>query len=126
MNLWESAMPHLKNPVVKTVYARNLKPGKDVVVAGLSALSKYSNIAEMNHVTCAVSRNKQRSLELNEKIQYIPSAEDGSVQLEVWRYWPERLAQDGIVDKFSLFLSLKDDRDERVQKALKMMMENVF
>jgi len=47
------------------------------------------------------------------------------VMIEVWSYDPATLSQDGIVDPLSLFLSLRDDPDERVQGALRRMLEGL-
>jgi hypothetical protein len=36
----------------------------------------------------------------------------------VWSYKPELFAKERVVDRLSLYLSLKDNEDERVQAAL--------
>ena len=43
--------------------------------------------------------------------------------MELWKYRP--IFKDGIVDKLSLFLALKDNPDPRVQSELSDMMETV-
>ncbi|EFB40206.1 MULTISPECIES: hypothetical protein [Parachlamydia] len=47
------------------------------------------------------------------------------IELEVWNYDPELFAKDGIVDPFSLYLSLQESKDERVEGALEEMMEKI-
>jgi hypothetical protein len=123
--LWEKAQNSLMNPIFKKVYVQGVVQGKDVPVAGLSALAEYSDLAEPEVKTLAVSRGKFRALQNHNQITVLPGMDSGAVIQEIWRYWPERLAQNGVVDPFSLFLSLKDEDDERVQAALKMMMEKV-
>jgi hypothetical protein len=44
-------------------------------------------------------------------------------QLELWRYNPQMLSTEETVDPFSLYLSLKDTEDERIESALAEMME---
>ena len=44
--------------------------------------------------------------------------EPGTGLLQVWCYDPNILAVDGLADPFSLFLSLQDSDDERVEMAL--------
>ena len=44
-------------------------------------------------------------------------------EIEVWWYPPALFAERGIVDPFSLYLSLKADHDERTEAALEEMME---
>ncbi len=123
--LWEKAKPHLQNPVFKTVYVQNIKPIKEVVRAGMSALADYTNIVEPENKTLAISRRGFRTLNKNHELVMLPIPDKGTVNLEIWRYGPERLARQGVVDRFSLFLSLKEDNDERVEMAKKKMMEKV-
>jgi hypothetical protein len=52
-------------------------------------------------------------------------AEPSASELEVWSYSPKLLADKGVFDRFSLFLSTKEDNDERVQSALESMMAKV-
>jgi len=41
-----------------------------------------------------------------------------SIEIEIWSYDPALFGQDGTVDRLSLYLSLKDNHDERVESAL--------
>ena len=52
-------------------------------------------------------------------------AEYNASVLEVWSYSPKLFGKQGVVDRFSLFLSMREDNDERVQSALKDMMEQI-
>ena len=52
-----------------------------------------------------------------------PHREDANARIETWTYAPALLADGKGVDPLSLFLSLRDDPDERVQAALAAMME---
>ena len=58
-------------------------------------------------------------------MKLLPSIETDAIELEIWRYDPAMFATDGIVDPFSLYLSLKDSKDERIQIALEEMMEKL-
>jgi hypothetical protein len=51
--------------------------------------------------------------------------DDAELLVEAWRYAPQLFAKDGCVDKLSLFLSLRDMADERVQAALNKMLEEM-
>ena len=46
----------------------------------------------------------------------------GNIKLEIWAYDPITLSKDYLVDPFSLYLSLKNDPDERVHISLNEMM----
>jgi hypothetical protein len=52
-------------------------------------------------------------------------AESNAIELEVWSYSPKLFGENGVVDRSSLFLSIREDNDERVQSALEVMMEQV-
>jgi hypothetical protein len=44
-------------------------------------------------------------------------------RVEVWWYSPARFAEHCMVDRLSLYLSLKADHDERTETTLEEMME---
>ena len=52
----------------------------------------------------------------------IAAPEPGTFEIELWKYAPALFAQDGTVDRLSLYLSLKDSADERVQSALDVLL----
>jgi hypothetical protein len=45
--------------------------------------------------------------------------------VERWRYPPEGAAAQGAVDPLSLYLSLRDSKDERIQLALQEIMRQI-
>ena len=46
-----------------------------------------------------------------------------AIEVEIWTYNPKLLAKGDVVDRFSLFLSLRDSKNERVEQALEQLME---
>jgi hypothetical protein len=52
----------------------------------------------------------------------IPAQDPDVLEVEVWSYDPGPLADQGAVDPLSLYLSLKDNKDERVEAALEGML----
>ena len=42
----------------------------------------------------------------------------GENEIQVWKHNPKMLSTEGVVDKLSLYLSLKDNEDERIQIEL--------
>ena len=48
-----------------------------------------------------------------------------TITVEVWSYDPLILAEDDFVDRLSLFLSLRETPDERIEAALAEMMETL-
>lgn len=61
---------------------------------------------------------------IRDSVREIPVQDTGTCLLQIWRYDPGLFARDGYVDPFSLYLSLRNDTDERVQSALQKMMED--
>jgi hypothetical protein len=55
-------------------------------------------------------------------VRQLPVADDGACFLQIWRYNPEPVSAVNHVDVFSLYLSLQDEADERIQMACEEMM----
>jgi hypothetical protein len=52
--------------------------------------------------------------------------EEGTIQIERWKYDPTLLAPDSqVVDRLSLYLSMQHDHDERTQAALTELLEQM-
>lgn len=105
--LWGRTMSLMSSPVERILYADADLP--DTFHAGESALGDYTMLAEPNTPIVALSKylTKPNKQKLNK--QY------GKIRIEIWRYNPAILAENGIVDRLSLYLSLMNNEDERVQ-----------
>ena len=110
--LWRRAQDFLINPVHKKI--RIKYPPPDLPLAGISALSEYSNLNDNSTKTVAVYK-KYFDAKNIEVLEY------EGVYLELWKYRP--ITRNGVVDKLSLYLTLKDDPDPRVSSELADMME---
>jgi hypothetical protein len=49
----------------------------------------------------------------------------GENEIQVWKYNPKMLSTEGVVDKLSLYLSLKDNEDERIQIELERLINEM-
>ena len=49
----------------------------------------------------------------------------GDIKVEVWKYSPTLLSENGIVDKLSLYLCMKDYDDERIQLECDTLIEGM-
>jgi hypothetical protein len=121
--LWEIALPLLKNPVKSRCYVISREGFS--CKAGLSALSDYSMIGEPKNRIVAVSSPKFKKMIKDNKIKVLPMAEPDAIEVEVWSYDPTRLTSSGVVDQLSLYISLKESNDERIQIALDEMMRDI-
>jgi DNA-binding MarR family transcriptional regulator len=120
--LWETALPYLKTPVIKRLWAdRSAKI--DLLTAGESALAKYSMLTPPKRPTYAISSKGWKLLKAEISVEGSLYIEEAQFQLEIWRYEPQILAEQETVDPFSLYLSLKETQDERIEAALAEMME---
>lgn len=119
--LWKQAVPFLRSPVKKRLWLKSHQPK---IIAGLTALSHLSLLAPPTLPVFAASMHQW---EIWQKLGFeeLPSADDADIQLEIWYYDPDLFAKNGLVDPFSLYLSLKTIQDERIKFALEELMEKI-
>ena len=124
-NLWDKAEPWLSSPVRKTYWVQWDKPGYPAVLAGISALSRRSMLEDDRVPTYALDQaNVRRWLEKG-TFRGCPGQEEATARIEAWSYNPLLLANEETVDTCSLYLSLRDSSDDRVQQQLAKLIESV-
>lgn len=123
-SLWERILPQLSTPVKKHLYIGSPMPAPGGVSAGLSALAGYSMLTEPDIPVFACSAAEWKNVACRERIVEYPMPEAGGCEVEIWTYSPGLFAREGKADRLSLYLSLKDSSDERVQSALDSLLEN--
>jgi DNA-binding MarR family transcriptional regulator len=123
--IWDKALPVLRNPVKKRIWTGCPRDDWRCVRSGLSALAEYSLLAEPKYPVFAISQNNWKTLCQRGEAVELPYAEQHSCQMEVWSYDPCTIGGNGNADRLSLYLSLKDDVDERVMAALDDMMKGM-
>jgi len=121
--IWEKALPFLRSPVSKRLFIRRTKEEESAIRAGLTALAHFSMLAPPEYTIYALSREDWKALRQRHKTIEVPTQDPDASEIEVWWYPPALFAENGIVDPLSLYLSLKEDRDERTETALEEMME---
>ena len=113
--LWQQALPMLQTPIERVLRTDAILHSS---VCGEEALADMTMLAEPNHHCWAIS--KQDAQELAPSLD----KEFGDHIIEIWKYDPRLLAEDGKVDMLSLFLSLRDVEDERVHKEVNQLIKN--
>jgi hypothetical protein len=118
----------LINPVLKTVYVDELPKDTYMLHTNASALPEYTNLNPSKQKYYAIEKTIFYGLQKNNTLVNINDYE-GNYALEVWKYNPytlvEEMANDlSVVDPLSLYLSLKDNQDERIEMALEQIIEN--
>ena len=113
--LWQQALPVLQSPVERVLRT-------DVMlhtpICGEEALAEVTMLAEPNHHCWAISKQEAQELALS------LSKEFGDHIVEIWKYNPRLLAENGKVDMLSLYLSLRDVEDERVHKEVNQLIND--
>jgi DNA-binding MarR family transcriptional regulator len=129
-DVWKRAGPILRSPIKSRhpmPIPRSARTWPNAYRTGLSALAHYSLLAEPRDVAFALSRAEWQSFREKHGVaetSLLPD-EPGVTTAEVWTYAPALFARDGWVDRLSLYLSLRDSSDERVQAALEQMVREV-
>jgi len=123
--LWEKVKLNMRNPVKRRAWITHEFMSWLKIKAGLNALAHYSLLNEPARKTFAVSADEWKFQQQRNTIIEVPSNEPDAYEVEIWSYSPRIFTDENLVDRFSLFLSLQEDNDERVQSALQEMMENV-
>lgn len=118
--LWKKALPLLKNPCKKHIGVERVPDGLTAFPSGISALSEQSMLSADAQLQFAVEAKKLNKLKLTDQCP----EEDAPVLLELWTYPPNLIGGDSI-DPLSLYLTLQNDPDERVQIALDEMMKGI-
>ena len=107
---------YLKSPVRKVVYTKT-KPSY-ALTSGVNALAELSMINPPDHPIVAIDRNKlnQEQIEIVKNRDIIKDMR--MVEVELWDYDPRLFSNSDHVDLLSLYASLKEDSDERIEQAL--------
>lgn len=125
--LWSTALPRLQSPVRKRVHGRLVVANRaQLFRAGFTALAYRSMLAAGDVPVYAMLSSELQSAMKDGNLAQQPEGEPDSVVLEGWRYPPAVLSPDGVhVDNLSLYLSLRESPDARVQSALEEMLESM-
>lgn len=116
--LWDMVEPMLTSPIERVVYTDVLIENK--YMAGVNALSEYSMINPNREHSYAIGKEEYKIKHKSMNREY------GNNKIEVWKYNPSLLTQSNIVDRLSLYLSLRDNEDERIQIELETMINEMI
>ncbi len=114
LELWELGRNRFFNPCKREIGVDVLPD--EAVEAGDMALSAMSEINPPEIPTYAVPIKGFRSLGLAER-----GKESAKFKLQLWLY-PPTIFGNGVIDRFSLALSLRDNPDDRIQIATENIM----
>jgi hypothetical protein len=124
---YEHAKPYLIDPIQSLVKVPRFHPVLNrLPLSGLKVFERYSGVDKADTLNVFAIGHTAYNDAKRPKIQ--DSVEYGSdhVLVEVWKYAPNLIAHDGIVDSLSLILSLRDKYDIHVQRLLDTLEEQLF
>jgi hypothetical protein len=127
--LWYKAVQNnlLSSPIIKTIYTDSLPDKPFMLRCNATALHEYSDMNPSRQKHYAIDKNTFYDWQKNQKLVNANDKE-GTYAIEVWKYNPYIIAEDmgnelPVVDPLSLYLSLKDNHDERIEMALEQIIE---
>ena len=123
--LWEKGLQNniFINPIAKEYFvAYNFNWNLPLLKAGNTALTEYTNINPSNQMAFAIDNQTFNLIKKNNQPNTFNEF-GGEYLFQIWKYDPSyinRISQSAYdkVDPISLFLTYKDDKDERVQMEL--------
>ena len=122
--LWDQAAPRLQSPVRKVRTVVIPHPEHFAArIAGESALSLYTALARPRMQRLAVAAADWGKLVRDNGLRDTYPRDPTGDEVETWAYDPGSLAQGDVVDKLSLYLSLRDHPDERIAMAAADLLE---
>jgi len=122
--LWQQSKELFLSPVKERVYVSQLPGEVDLYASDQTGLEHYTDLAGGWRQTYALDDDTYRLLKRNNKLKDLNVA-DGKYSFEVWSYKPGLLTDTNVVDPLSLYLSMREAEDERVEIALEQLLEQV-
>jgi len=121
--LWEKAQPYLINPVKEVWYCDDIRTDNELCVCSYNALAQYSSLNPDHTLMFALEKEPFKEMK-SSNLLYGLNKMDGHIKIEVWEYPPIGLKK--VVDKLSLYMTLKNDSDARVENELEIMINELW
>ena len=134
-DLWQKAKPHLRSPVLRTLwtYDERILTIQGTRTAGEGALASMTMLNEPGQ-RCIAMVADEVQVAKQQGIVFEPYRLEDAIEVQIWRYKPfmrDKSQQDKsrrdssqTVDPLSLWLSMRDIADDRIQIALGEVEEN--
>ena len=123
--LWDRALPWLATPLRASHWARWDKPAAEALVAGMTALCRTTKISDDRVPTFCMAAPAVREAVERRNIRIVPEPDEANVQIEAWSYDPCVLTDRDIADPLSVYLTLREVPDERVQEQLATLLKRM-
>lgn len=123
--LWQQAQPFLSSPVKYVRWLHWNASAQPKFAAGMTALSRRTLITDDRLPTFASLISELAEPVVNGGFQQVEEPALATLRMEIWQYDPALLAKEGMVDSLSLYLSLRESPDERIQQQLAILLEEM-
>ena len=121
--LWEKLRAAAQNPVAQ-VFAVSRLPNVVWKQSGESALAVYSDLNAPACPVYAISLEDAEKIGRKDRLPDIGAAET-LPRIQLWKYPPALLSDGDAVDPLSLYLSMREEDDERIQVSLETMLNRM-
>ncbi len=122
------SVPHKFSPSTQALIIHLLLNGTRTAVFSPAEMAEqlgHSMLSAPTGPVVALGARNWAAVKQDLQGREIPFADPSAWEIQVWTYDPNLCAADNAVDRLSLYLSLKDDGDERVEEALEEMMKGL-
>jgi hypothetical protein len=116
-NLWTMSQKFFQTPVERVFYTDELL--QTAIKSNINALAHYTMLNDEPRFYFAIDKFAIKTMDISTN-KYI-----GNNTIEVWRYNPVPLSNDGFIDKLSLYLLLKNAENKRIQTELEKMINHI-
>ncbi len=123
--LWDAVRDRLQSPVRKTRMITGRIDVLDAPLAGESALARYTMLVAPRRQCRAVLSLRWKALETAHSLRPATIFDDDQIEIQTWTYDPTILAQNGVIDRLSLYLTVRSSQDERLAQASEELLETM-
>lgn len=116
INYFQSGKRFLRNPIKRTVYIKTIPD--NTLVAGLEALAEITNLKFPNNSVRAMQITKFKNLNIETVEEENITGFENLIELQLWEYDPNLFKSQKRVDLASLYATLNEVKDERLEQAL--------
>lgn len=121
--LWRAVDERLQSPVRKSRFVTGELPVDQAVLAGESALARYTMLAEPKIECRAVPAFAWKRVSEDFGLAPAWAHDERRLEVQTWTYDPQILGTEQTADRISLYLSARHDPDERIAQAAEQLLE---
>lgn len=122
--IWNTLLPVSQSPVKQKYFAMQLPESALLLQAGDTAMEHYTHLSSGKTKVYAIGKEIFSSLNKKKAIKDL-NQHEGDFAIEVWNYNPALLSKSKYVDVLSLYISIKENNDDRTQIELEKLLNKM-